>query len=33
MQEWESEGLGFFLTRQLSGIFEVEEWVFAASCE
>lgn len=26
MREWESEGLGFFLTRQLSGIFEVEEW-------
>lgn len=26
MAEWESEELGFFLARQLSGIFEVEEW-------
>lgn len=26
MPEWESEGLGIFLARQLSGIFEVEEW-------
>ncbi len=26
MREWESEGIGFFLTRQLSGVFEVEEW-------
>jgi membrane-associated protease RseP (regulator of RpoE activity) len=26
MQEWNSEGIGFFLARQLVGVFEVEEW-------
>lgn len=26
MAEWGSEEIGFFLTRQLSGVFEIEEW-------